>query len=924
MAAHECAPARPSDITADDEMGDYQLAGDPPTKKKGYYILKIEDGFGVGGCGNRRHGEWHAWTSKTKRSATPEEKAAWKARTLAEKTAREEAQAVTWAQRADEALERWNRATPATEHPYLTAKGITGAPARALPVWEIEYQGKRGPYTERIENALLIPIYIDNKLQAVQTIDPEGEKSYMQGARKQGAYSQLVEHGDDRSVIFIAEGWATAKSVRAAVGAHPVIAALDAGNLAPVAVHFHKKYPASRIILMADNDRFTMVDGKPKNVGRIQAEQAAVRIGGATVLWPEFPDTDTTGKDWNDAHQTLGIEYVKDRIAQALAAPLAADLAPEPVDDPPAAAVSPDGVQRGGSDPIPPPEPRELPRLTINDVEMDAAGFCGLPFKVLGYNGNEYFYFPFAKQQIVSLSAGGHTLGNLFQLANLNQWEAFAGPRASDKDIQKLASNAMITEAHKIGVFQQENKVRGCGVWADAGRHVVHCGDQLIVDNVPCAPRRMSSAYVYVAAARLFLPSKNPLSDAESRVLRTICDMPSWENPLSGKLLAGWLVIAPLCGILEWRPHIWVEGLPGVGKTTVVNKIIRPVLGEIALNVDGRTTESSIRNRLGSDARPVVFDEAEGKGGVVTNMDGVLELARLASSGGVVSKFGQRPQPQRSCFALSSISPPIKDFADETRISRLNLVRDTKQSAQQRYDDLLALIEETITPDFSSRLLSRSVANIKTILENTKTLKRAARAIIKGARAADQISAMLAGAVSLETTRLITEDEAIAMINENSWSDHTAINEDPDPVRLVHHIATGLIRVIRSNGGPMEVSIGELIVAAAVDKGDIDQKYADRVLRQYSIVAKSDGVTIGYKNQNLQRLLRGTNWEVNWGGTLAGYDGATKLKNAYFGAGNSGHAIKLPLKAFYDGAVQRSFDLPPRLPPVEEEISLDD
>jgi len=85
----------------------------------------------------------------------------------------------------------------------------------------------------------------------------------------------------------------------------------------------------------------------------------------------------------------------------------------------------------------------------------------------------------------------------------------------------------------------------------------------------------------------------------------------NWNEPIFSKFFAGWCVIAPICGVLSWRPHIWVNGPSGSGKTWALDNILDPLVGRLALSVQSATTEAFIRQRLKSDALPVVFDEAE-------------------------------------------------------------------------------------------------------------------------------------------------------------------------------------------------------------------------------------------------------------------------------------------------------------------------
>lgn len=924
MKAAGCGPANTSDIITDDVMRDYQIDGDARGRKKGYYVLRLDDGFGVGGFADRRMGEWHTWTSRSGKNWTDAEKQAWKQR-------RDDAQAKQIEQRRHEqdlaataSQDKWKQAR-AAPHDYLKRKGVGGAGTKVL------------------DGDLLVPMVADGKIWGVQAISPDGTKMFPKGARKQGCYAPLAKTTDSKSVIVLAEGYATAASIRAAFPKVPVLCCFDAGNLAHVAEAKRREFPESRFVFAADNDQFTTIKGEPVNVGIEKARQAAAKIGGAGVIWPEFPDDvlDQKPTDFNDAHQLLGLSYVQDRLRSLIENP------PTPSDNekvgspsdeatasketnasagsfPPAAreaaASDPQSSQivdahTGGRDALETEIDAEA-----DDEQNDLIGFNGMPFRVLGYNGPDYYYFPFAKQQIVSLTASGHTLNNLLQLGALSQWETnFMGAGITHKNLPTFAANAMFAKAHEIGVFQVEDKVRGAGVWTDAGRIVLHCGDRLIVDRKPMPPKLMTSAYVYVAANRVFTVAKEGLNDQQASRLRTICGLPTWENPLSGILLAGWLVTAPICGALDWRPHIWIHGESESGKSSIMTKIVRPIIGPIGLNVDGTTTESSIRNTIVSDARPVIFDEAEGRKGLVSSMDGVLQLARLASSGGTVRKYGQRPFTARSSFCFSAINPPIKDFADETRISKMNLLKNRSPNAQLMYDDMLALIDEVITPDYSKRLLTRTILNMPTLMKNIATLRRAAREETKGARAADQISVMLAGWWLLGTTDLITPDEARALVAQHTWDDHTAINQDPDPVRLVHHIATSILHLPKPGGGSIDATVGELIMAALNEPNPVvTPDYADRILRQHAIVAKDKGISIGASNQNLAKLLRGTDWEINWCGMLINYEGAEKISSEYFSAGEKKQrAVRLPLTAFYDKPVQETF----YTKPISEDIA---
>ena len=83
-----------------------------------------------------------------------------------------------------------------------------------------------------------------------------------------------------------------------------------------------------------------------------------------------------------------------------------------------------------------------------------------------------------------------------------------------------------------------------------------------------------------------------------------------WDVPASGTLLVGWVVLAPICGALPWRPHLWLTAGAGTGKSAILDRYVVPLLGDFALVVSGATTEAGLRQTICSDAMPVVFDEA--------------------------------------------------------------------------------------------------------------------------------------------------------------------------------------------------------------------------------------------------------------------------------------------------------------------------
>lgn len=165
----------------------------------------------------------------------------------------------------------------------------------------------------------------------LQFIDAEGNKRFLSGPGKKGAFHLIGDVSEEYPLLFV-EGYSTGASAHMATG-WPVVVCVDAGNLMPVAVALRLVYPAARFLFAGDDDheRRNPKTGEPENAGRSKAMACAERFG-ALVAFPRF--TDPAGKtDWNDLHVAEGLDIVR---AQLLAAytPTAPALTQEEADQP--------------------------------------------------------------------------------------------------------------------------------------------------------------------------------------------------------------------------------------------------------------------------------------------------------------------------------------------------------------------------------------------------------------------------------------------------------------------------------------------------------------------------------------------------------------------------------------------------------------
>lgn len=529
-----------------------------------------------------------------------------------------------------------------------------------------------------------------------------------------------------------------------------------------------------------------------------------------------------------------------------------------------------------------------------------AVSLTDRPFRMLGYNRGVYFYLPKRGGQVVELRAQDHTELRLYAIAPLSYWREAAGSSEdspSDKQWKMLA-HSLIQSQHDEGVFE-ETRLRGRGAWMDGKRVVVHTGSEALIDGEPVALDGINSRYIYEVAPPWDFGFGEPATNAEAHRLPQICERLTWDVKLSGALLAGWCVIAPVCGALPWRPHIWITGSSGSGKTTAQNDIVGRIVGPSAERFDGGTSEAAIRQTIGHDARPAILDEAEGEDqDSIKQMQGVLKLARVASSGGKIAKGGSAHRAVtfmvRSCFCFSSIHTALRLQSDESRVTKLVLLPNMRGDAEQHYMDLVRDINAWFTPEYAAAMFARTIANLPTLLKNIETFTAAASIEFRSRRAADQMGAMLAGYFLCHSTRAISAEEAAAFIRKNKWTDHVPMNVQSDEMRLFQFIMTRRIRAsLRSGTG--EHTIGGLLEMARFD--DDNGRDAASTLGAYGIKTNGSEIFISNDAQNLRELfLRDApQYAGDWRRPLLQLPGAAKTNGGTrFGPGLNTRAVVLP------------------------------
>lgn len=446
----------------------------------------------------------------------------------------------------------------------------------------------------------------------------------------------------------------------------------------------------------------------------------------------------------------------------------------------------------------------------------------------LGFDEHQvYYYLPRDTGIVTKIEGVKHSKASLHPLAPLDWFEQCFPAKQGVSWLN--AADALISLCKRRGIFRP-SIIRGRGAWVENGKPVIHLGNRLLIEGkmVPLAEHQ--SRHVYTRRFECHLSSLDPLPSSEAQKVLDVVKKLKWKRKIDGTLFAGFMAVAPISGMLRWRPHVWLTASAGAGKSWTVANIVVPLLGgeRRCLHVQGSTTEAFIRQSLDGDAWPVVFDEAEAKGQRARDrFQNILELVRAASTdnSGAIGKGSAAGRAEerviRSSFLLSAIYVNLSESADRSRITQVSLDKAEGQSREEWA--ALRSAASAFTQEFADRLFMRTIAMFGVLKESIDIFARAIVDTKHGdQRFADQNGTLLAGAWILMKDMAPTKEQAEKIVGDQDWAEHQEDRGIDDPFRALEHLLGTVIRVENNRSQMTDRSVRELAQIAwgdRVDKG---------------------------------------------------------------------------------------------------------
>jgi len=367
-------------------------------------------------------------------------------------------------------------------------------------------------------------------------------------------------------------------------------------------------------------------------------------------------------------------------------------------------------------------------------------------FEILGWNTdrNRIHYRSATTGQVATFKLGNQA--DLLPVAGARWIDRFYG---RENSIDWMALQGDLCEmADAAGIFDDKRK-RGRGVFIDNDRVVVHLGDRLEVDGVITPIIDFKSNYIYELLPALeFDPAVKPLTDDEGGRILMLAQRCGWNQPDDHLWFAGWIVSALICGVLLKRPHVQIKVHHSGGKTELLDGIVVPLLGGMAVVATG-SSEAFVRQKMGCDRRPVVIDESEQGDDNGRSRQAHLKLARYAFDGTAVGRGTQGQEAFEfeiySSFCMAGINAEIPDLQTKERFFELSRTR----LPEEQWQAFVQARDELITPETGQRLLRRTINNIRTLSFHARFFSWVASAYGITGRQNQKVSLMLACAFSL-------------------------------------------------------------------------------------------------------------------------------------------------------------------------------
>ena len=724
---------------------------------------------------------------------------------------------------------------------------IFGALPQNSPIHPyLQYKKVDSNYYGRIDNngVLYIPAYNDKEFVGCQRIfinpnynpsDPENNKKFLKmytfGIEKLGSFCPF---GDIKNAeyVFVAEGFATAASVWMAIGGENKAAACiwDTSNIYQGIVSIRRANPNCKIVICADRD----IHEKPQyhKIGERKAYAASKKLSNCIFRVVKFDSDNDSWSDFNDLHCFDSLNAVKKQLG------------------------------------------------------VDPADFVEIIS--LGYNGKINNYFATHQKRIFPLTANDHSKNQLLLMSGSEKYWGDRYGWKTNQDGDKVGPNwtkvieTLGREQTKAGFFNPEN-IRGKGVWLEKDGVMVNLGDQIYYKGEyrPIFNHDIDTSYFYEAGDSINHNLTNQLNYGQAQEIVNTFKLLKYKNENDYIFLLGWIAVAQIFGALDWRPHLYLTGERGSGKSTILDYLHSMI--PISLSITD-SSAAGIKQELQNDAKAVVYDETEPNTEKdrqkIAEVTTLIRQCSTRTSGKILrgSASGKGiSYNTNAIFCLGSIQKASFSSADDSRFFVIEM-GNVKNQPHEQFIKLETSMKKV--KKLAPLLFSRMVNQCETVKANIEICKIYIKAQKYESRLADQLAPILAGYYSFFSNELIendTIDELIKMINFKE-SEYIETNSETDSEKC-------LKTIMQLSADNTTTSIDQIVGTLRTFPSSALVESLDKILAFNGIkyISEKDQLFFVCNNIHLRdKLKKSSNFE-DYGSLLKRHKNFVDYKNGWIG-----------------------------------------
>lgn len=537
--------------------------------------------------------------------------------------------------------------------------------------------------------------------------------------------------------------------------------------------------------------------------------------------------------------------------------------------------------------------------------------------RFLGFDGTTNYYYSMIRKQVLSYSASAHTKACLLQMVPEEIWQSCFTESVSESGVIKWSLDSALNYLNRkadLAGYYDPLKIRRGGCWMDDGRVVLHIGNELIIDGERVPLGGIKTDYIYEARRTIGFEEKKQATETDLKFINMVSGMISWKHESSAKFLVGWALIAPVCGILKFRPCMWLTGSSGCGKSTIFNSFLAPLLGGVSYRPQGTATEAGIRQHLNGDAVPVLRDESEAKDKAGREKNQlIITMSRNASGSESLDDSRGTPNGQsisyfiRSIFGFASINHTLTHPQDINRTTVLELANPSVKFGIEEAGKKWKTLENYLShvdQAMGQRIILRTIVKAKELLESIEMMQCEVAKLTGARRLGDTYGTLLAGWWMSCHEVPPTEEEAVALAKTVDWTIYVdpELGTGGDAEECLSAIMQVQVRG-EVNGRGITATIGEMIHKLRNDENENvlyrmgvgEKEDFETILARHGIRIGEVSLMVSNKSVLMEKGLADTQYGGSWAANLLRLKGARKFdKVVNFGGGLRQRAVEIP------------------------------